>query len=79
MNMYRHPSSQSVYFAGDYINLTDIAVASGLYPNHLSRIFSGKRRPTLNVAQKVSAALGMGLESFLEALEHHTSILNNNS
>lgn len=37
----------------------------------LSNIFSRKRNPSLDTAEKVSRALGMGLENFLLGLRGH--------
>lgn len=64
------PTSQSVKFAGVYINLTDLAVCHELDHSYLSRIFSGDRPdPSVSYSRKVAAALGMELGAFLEALK----------
>jgi plasmid maintenance system antidote protein VapI len=70
----RRPAAHSIPFAGEYINLTAIAATSGVGANDISRILSGKRKLSLDVAQKVSAALGMGLEDFINALDRHTAL-----
>lgn len=64
-----NPTGQSVRFHGTPINLTLLSHSVGLSPSHLSRIFSGKRTPSITAARKVSGALGMGLDEFLRKLE----------
>ncbi len=63
------PNRQSVMFAGRYISLLGIARTQNIDQSYLSRVFSGERSPSLNHARKLAAALGMGLEAFLDALD----------
>lgn len=67
----RHPTSQTVWFAGQAINLQAIAdsFSPPLGHSYLSYIFSGKRQPSVSVARKIALALGMQLQAFLEQLE----------
>ena len=37
--------------------------------SYLSRIFAGKRYPSIPHARKIAAAIGMGLEEFLDAID----------
>lgn len=69
------PTKQTVFFSGAYINMHAIQRAQGIDLGLISRVFSGLRPPTLNTAKKLSAALGMGLEAFLEALEIRKELL----
>jgi len=67
------PTRQSILFDGKYISLLGLARTQGLDQSWLSRIFSGERQPSLAYARKVSAALGMGLEAFLDTLDQRTA------
>lgn len=63
------PNRLSTVFAGKTISLKAISRAQGIDMSYLSRIFSGKREPTLHHTKIIAAALGMGIEDFLEALD----------
>ena len=39
-----------------------LAAAAGLEQPHISKLVTGKRRPSLNTAQKVAKALGVGVD-----------------
>lgn len=65
----QHPNPQTIPFAGKHINLSAIARAQGIDRTYLSRIFAGKRTPSLPHCKKISAVLGMSIDQFLEALE----------
>lgn len=62
------PNTQTVQFAGKYINLSAIARAQNIHFSYLSRIFAGKRMPSLTVAMKLSAVLSIPLQDFVEML-----------
>lgn len=69
----RRPNSQTVWFAGQPINVA--AIAESFEPplgySHLTKIFKGTRQPSVDVARQIALALGMSLGAFLEALEHN--------
>lgn len=67
----RNPDSATVKLAGKHINMAAIARSQDIDRSYLSRILSGKREPTIPVAKKIAAALGLGLEELLEAIEQH--------
>ncbi len=69
------PTRQSILFAGRYISLMGIARGQNIHQSYLSRVFSGERIPSVNHARKLAAALGMGLEEFLEALDERVNSL----
>jgi transcriptional regulator with XRE-family HTH domain len=69
-----NPTTQSVKFSGEYINLSEISRQVNIHQSVLSHIFAGGRRPSLNSATKISRALGMEIGSFVAALEKHTGI-----
>ena len=69
------PNRRSVYFNGVAISVEAIAIKQRLDQGYLSRIFSGKRVPSIAHAQMIAAALGMGLEDFIEALEERVKEL----
>jgi len=66
------PNAQTIRFAGKFISLSEIGRQTDLDPSYLSRIFSGKREPTLACVRKVSKALCMNVQAFLDALDYHT-------
>lgn len=68
------PTTQSVLFCGTYISITELARATGLDRSYLSRIFSGKRTPSVKSAGVLAIALGMTLEAFLRGLNQEAEI-----
>ena len=66
----RHPTTQTVWFAGHAINLSAIAESFSppLNKSYLSYIFRGQRKPSVDYARKIAMALGMQLQAFLDAL-----------
>ena len=64
-----HPNPQTVPFAGKFVNLSAIARSQAIDHSYLSRIFAGKRTPSLNHCKKIAAVLGMTIDQFLQALE----------
>lgn len=67
----QNPNPQTFRFAGKFINLSEIGRIYNMDPSHLSRIFRGERNPTVAYARKLSAALGMTTDAFLDALDYH--------
>jgi transcriptional regulator with XRE-family HTH domain len=63
------PTSQSVLFCNEFINLSHTAALAGMSVSALSMIFAGKRRPSLKTATKIATALRMGREEFLKGIE----------
>lgn len=47
---------------------TDLAAASGLTPSTVNRYVNGGRVPSIEVAERICAALGVGPEVFAESL-----------
>jgi|SRR5271157_2617282 len=74
-----NPNPQSVRFAGRYVNINAIARSQDLSQSYVSKLLSGKRSPSILVAKKVAAALGMGLEDLLDAIEQRTKDSSNES
>jgi transcriptional regulator with XRE-family HTH domain len=66
------PTSYSVLFCERFINLSTIALYTGISISHLSMLFSGKRQPSLKSAKLIAMALRMSLEAFVRRLEEHT-------
>jgi transcriptional regulator with XRE-family HTH domain len=64
-----NPTTQTVYLGTMAINLTGIAVVTGLTQGYLSRIFSGERTPSLPVAKKIAKALDLNLQELVDLLE----------
>lgn len=64
-----HPSYRSVKFNGVYVNLAALGRMQGIDSTYLSRIFRGEREPSLSVAKRIAAGLGMELQTFLDALD----------
>jgi transcriptional regulator with XRE-family HTH domain len=69
------PTAQSVLFCDKFINLSTIALYTGISTSHLSMLFSGKRQPSLRVAKLIALALDMTLQRFVSQLEDHTGQL----
>src|ERR1700690_2739502 len=67
----QNPTSQSVIFMGVHISLSRIADKTGYAVSTISKIFAGKRTPSLKAAEAISKALGIGLQSFVSALKQH--------
>jgi transcriptional regulator with XRE-family HTH domain len=69
----RHPTTQTVYFAGVPINMTQVARSyePPLDVGYLSRIFNGRSTPSIAMAEKIADALGMQLQAFLDELRKH--------
>lgn len=66
----KNPTTQSVEFCGEFINLSAIARADPtLEQSYLSHIFKGKRVPSMTRTKRIASALGMSLERCAEALE----------
>jgi hypothetical protein len=63
-----NPTTKSILFCGEFINMGCIARESGLSLSYISLLFSGKREPSLRAAGEISKSLGMGLEEFLFGL-----------
>lgn len=70
----RKPSTQSVLFANEFINLSHLSLMSGVSVSFLSYVFSGKRQPSINTAKKIARALNMEFAHFISALEKHVAI-----
>ena len=66
-----YPTTQSVLFCGWFINLSHISLHTGIGLSSVSRVFSGKRQPTLKNTKKIAEALKMSIEDFILALEDH--------
>lgn len=51
----------------------DLAAASGLTPSTINRYVNGNRVPSIEVAERISDALGVGPEVFAESLSAITA------
>jgi transcriptional regulator with XRE-family HTH domain len=56
----------AVRFAGRHVNLSELSRMFMLDQSYLSRILSGKRKPSWTYAIRIAEALDMGLEQFLD-------------
>lgn len=50
--------------------LTEIALASGMSLTHISRVASGKRRPSIDVARKIADVLDIDLDQLWEMISN---------
>lgn len=64
-----NPNPQTVFFAGQYIRMLDIARHARIDPTHLSLILSGKRDPTMKIACKLALLWGMSLDGFMDSIK----------
>lgn len=66
------PTSQTVMFAGQHVNLSAMAGLCHLSVSYISRILRGHRNPgqmSVRVAQQMAAALDMAsLDEFIQAV-----------
>ncbi len=53
---------------GERITYYEIARNTGLHVTHISKVFNGRRRPSLEAAGKISGYLGVTLEELKVAL-----------
>lgn len=67
------PTTQSVKFCGQYINLTAVADASGVTQSHVSRIFAGRRNPSVASATKLAGVMKMTLEDLLQGIKERVA------
>lgn len=51
------------------VTMSDIARSTNISLSHVSRIMGGNRRPSLDVASKIAAYLGVTIEELLHALD----------
>jgi plasmid maintenance system antidote protein VapI len=58
-----------VFFGGKYINVAAIARIQNLDRGHVYRVVTGQHAASIKCATKIAAAIGMGLEEFLLAIE----------
>lgn len=65
------PNPQTFKFAGRFINLSELGRQNDMDPSHLSRIFRGERTPTVPYCRKISRALGITVDQFLNFLDYH--------
>lgn len=65
----RHPTSQSVLFGDQFINLSLLAKESKLSVSMISKVFACKITPSLPSAIRIAAALHMDVGRFIEALQ----------
>lgn len=68
--------ANSVLFCGEFIHLSTIQMFTGISMSQLSRIFAGKRNPSISSAEKIAKALKMGMEEFLTGLRGSTAYCN---
>lgn len=66
----RPPRQQRVRTLADFerLNLSDVARGTGISVSHVSRIFSGLRSPSLDVAETIAKYLGVGMSEFTKFL-----------
>lgn len=72
----KNPTNRSTIFCNEYVSFTAIALMTGMTVASISYIFSGKRKPSVETAKKMSKALGMELGAFIWGLETHISLHN---
>lgn len=58
-----------VFLAGRFINVHQLAQATGMDYTYLYRVFRGERSPSLDYARRIAAALEMETFEFLRSLE----------
>lgn len=69
--IHTKPTAKSILFCGVFIHLPSVHMFSGLSMSYLSLIFSRKRDPSLDAAERIAASMRMGLQEFLFGLRGH--------
>lgn len=69
------PNDQTINFGGKFISLSAISRVIGMSQSHLSRIFRGERVGTLRTLYKISKALDMTMQQFLDYRERHVELV----
>lgn len=64
-----HGPGQPTYVLGTTHTLSDVARGTGLSLSHVSRVFSGKRAPTVQAARRIARYLGIEVGELLSQLE----------
>jgi transcriptional regulator with XRE-family HTH domain len=67
-----HPTKRTISFAGQTISASALAVKLKVSPSCISYIFSGKRNPSIPLAKRLAAELGMDPWRFLALLDQFT-------
>lgn len=62
-------TTRTVRFGGMYVNQHAISRAQGIDQGYLSCIFNGKKTPSIMMARKIAAAIGMDMETFFTAID----------
>lgn len=70
------PAKNTIKLGWAYVNQAAIATAYNIPRTNISRILSGERRPSIEVAEKMAEALDMDLEQFIAHLREHHSARN---
>lgn len=65
------PTPTSIVLSGVAISIACISRSADVDKTYVSRVFGGKRTPSIQMAKKMAAALGMEIGAFLSALEAH--------
>ena len=65
-----NPNSQTVLFAGQFINLSAISRHQDIDISYLSRIFRGERIPSVRILKKIGTELGYSIDQMLTLLEN---------
>jgi hypothetical protein len=68
--IHTSPTERSVIFAGEFLNLTEMAHETGLHITYLSHIFSANspRVPSHRVGMMIADALGMEYGDFIREI-----------
>lgn len=67
----QNPTSQSVFFGGQFLNLTILSGDSHLSISYMSKIFNLKRTPSLRSSKRIAAALHIDVGDFIALLDEY--------
>lgn len=59
---------------GEFINLSHLSFATGLSITFLSKVFKGRRNPSIKSAEIIADGLGMDLHVFLRGLKARVEV-----
>lgn len=63
------PAVNSISLGGKFLNLHAISRLTGISRGFVHAVVNGEKTPSTDYAQRIAAAIGMGLEEFLLAID----------
>jgi transcriptional regulator with XRE-family HTH domain len=68
------PTSQTIEFNGQFINLSAIARECGVTPSHISRVFRNQTNPSIKLARQLCDLFEVSLDDLFYLIEDHSAL-----